>query len=85
MGPKGVDGIVGPKGDMGKRGPRGDRGKEAIDNWAPIDPYTNERTIELLALQQYIRNFLSKNEVQPNTIPPTPFIAQGMEYNMYQK
>jgi hypothetical protein len=81
MGPKGVDGIVGPKGDMGKRGPRGDRGKEA--RWAPTDPYTNERTIELLALQQHIRNFLSKNEVQPTTILPTPFIAQGMEYNMY--
>jgi hypothetical protein len=85
MGPKGVDGIAGPKGDRGKRGPRGDRG-EAGSEHAPVESYDiNDRTIELLAIQQHIRNFLSaKNNIKQNSID-SPFIAQGMEYNRYQK
>jgi hypothetical protein len=80
MGPKGIDGMDGPKGDRGKRG---DRGKVGSD-YAPVDSYTNERTTQLQAIQQRIRNFLStKNDVYPNSIN-SPFIAQGMEYR-YQK
>jgi hypothetical protein len=84
MGPKGIDGIAGPKGDRGKRGLRGPGNAES--DYAPVDSYdTNERTIELLAIQQRIRNFLSaKNDIKQNSID-SPFIAQGMEYNRYQQ